>query len=137
MWLFRVGDEPDFCDINQLYSFLPKVYLSIPFYIFINNCFYLLFTYLHYYSNLYIYPFRECTPLHYAAKISNHELVELLLEHGADLSAVDRHGWSVLHYAVRSTIYCTACMDEILDYDAFSMVRGIGCALKGGDLIFF
>ncbi|XP_023325614.1 ankyrin repeat domain-containing protein 42 [Eurytemora carolleeae] len=44
---------------------------------------------------------RECTPLHYAAKSSNLEMVRLLLENGADLRAADRHGWSVLHYAVR------------------------------------
>ena len=45
--------------------------------------------------------FSECTPLHYAAKSSNLEMVRLLLENGADLRAADRHGWSVLHYAVR------------------------------------
>ena len=44
---------------------------------------------------------RDCTPLHYAAKLSKVELARLLLDHGADLGARDRHGWSVLHYAVR------------------------------------
>lgn len=45
--------------------------------------------------------FRECTALHYAAKISNTELIQLLLDRGADIESVDRHGWGVLHYAVR------------------------------------
>ena len=49
--------------------------------------------------------FSECTPLHYAAKSSNLEMVRLLLENGADLRAADRHGWSVLHYAVRQDQY--------------------------------
>jgi len=44
---------------------------------------------------------RECTALHYAAKISNTELIQLLLDRGADIESVDRHGWGVLHYAVR------------------------------------
>ena len=44
---------------------------------------------------------RECSPLHYAVKISHARLVRLLLDKGADLQAEDKHGWSVLHYAVR------------------------------------
>ena len=44
---------------------------------------------------------RECTALHYAAKISNIPITKLLLDKGGDLQAEDKHGWSVLHYAVR------------------------------------
>ena len=44
---------------------------------------------------------RECSPLHYAVKISHTRLVGLLLDKGADIQAEDKHGWSVLHYAVR------------------------------------
>ena len=44
---------------------------------------------------------RECSPLHYAVKISHVRLVQLLLDKGGELQAEDKHGWSVLHYAVR------------------------------------
>ena len=44
---------------------------------------------------------RECSPLHYAVKVSQARLVRLLLDKGADIQAEDKHGWSVLHYAVR------------------------------------
>ena len=44
---------------------------------------------------------RECTALHYAAKTSNIAIANVLLAKGAELQAEDKHGWSVLHYAVR------------------------------------
>ena len=44
---------------------------------------------------------RNCSPLHYAVKVSQERLVRLLLDKGGDLQAEDKHGWSVLHYAVR------------------------------------
>lgn len=64
---------------------------------------------------------RNCTPLHYAAKHGNRDMIRFdkkfmcaqcrllhiclsyrfLVDKGADLKAEDKHGWSVLQYAVR------------------------------------
>ena len=44
---------------------------------------------------------RQCTPLHYAAKNSHKQMIQFLIDKGADISAHDKHGWSVLQYAVR------------------------------------
>lgn len=48
-------------------------------------------------------PFRNATPLHWAAAFSNDpEVVSILLEAGASLEAVSREGRTPLHFAARS-----------------------------------
>lgn len=42
------------------------------------------------------------TPLHYAAVACNAEIMELLIEHGADPSAKDKDGVTTMHFVVWS-----------------------------------
>ncbi|KAF3927225.1 Ankyrin-1 [Dactylellina cionopaga] len=41
------------------------------------------------------------TPLHHAANIDDIYIIGLLVQHGADLNAIDKDSWTPLHYAVR------------------------------------
>eukprot|EP00095_Tigriopus_kingsejongensis_P008185 maker-scaffold405_size181423-snap-gene-0.39 protein:Tk08185 transcript:maker-scaffold405_size181423-snap-gene-0.39-mRNA-1 annotation:"ankyrin repeat protein" len=44
---------------------------------------------------------RHCTPMHYAAKNSDIEMMRFIIEKGGEAGAKDKHGWSPLQYAVR------------------------------------
>jgi ankyrin repeat protein len=40
-----------------------------------------------------------CAPIHYAACLETTEVLEALIEAGADLNRRDEHEWTALHYA--------------------------------------
>lgn len=52
------------------------------------------------------------TALHYAAAVCNAEVLELLIERGADISAIDDFGVTTLHFAIGSS----NCVRTVLAY---------------------
>ena len=56
----------------------------------------------------------DVTPLHHAAQIGNIQLADVLIEHGADVSAKDSAGWTPLVYALNGK----NCTPDVASYFA-------------------
>ncbi|XP_065346711.1 uncharacterized protein LOC135943972 [Cloeon dipterum] len=59
------------------------------------------------------YQFLGNTPLHHAALENYPEIVEKLVDYGADVNLQDKKGWTALHFAAR---YCPELIQKLLDH---------------------